>query len=78
MNRNEYGRWRSVLWSESEVFVLGRTIYGEARGEDDETKKAVANVVMNRVKNPRWWGKTVKEVSQKNFKINFPRVLGEI
>lgn len=62
MDRKEYGRRRSELWSESGVLVLARTIYGEARGEDDETKKAVANVVMNRVKNPKWWGKTVKEV----------------
>ncbi len=62
MDRNEYGQRRSVLWSENEVLVLARTIYGEARGENDETKKAVANVVINRVKNPKWWGKTVKEV----------------
>ena len=58
----EYDRWRSVLWAESEVLVLARTIYGEARGEDEETKRAVANVVINRVKDPKWWGKTIKEV----------------
>jgi len=62
MDKNEYGQCRSVLWGESEVIVLARTIYGEVMGEDDTAKHAVANVVMNRVKNPKWWGKTVKEV----------------
>lgn len=29
--------------------ILARTVYGEARGEDDEGRRAVAHVVMNRV-----------------------------
>lgn len=29
--------------------TLARTIYGEARGENDDGKQAIANVVMNRV-----------------------------
>ena len=62
MIKREYDQWRSILWSESDVLILARTIYGEVRGEDDEAKIAVANVVMNRVRNPKWWGKTVKEV----------------
>ena len=62
MNKRQYDQWRLILWSESDVLVLARTIYGEARGENEETRMAVANVVMNRVKDPKWWGKTVKEV----------------
>lgn len=34
--------------------VLARTIYGEARGESDAGKIAVAWVVLNRVADPRW------------------------
>ena len=62
MKKREYDQWRSILWSESDVLVFARTIYGEARGEDEEAKIAVANVVMNRANDPKWWGKTVKEV----------------
>ena len=62
MNKKEYGQWRSILWNESDVLILARTIYGEARGESEEAKIAIANVVMNRVKDPKWWGNTVKEV----------------
>lgn len=62
MNKKEYGQWRSILWNESDVLILARTIYGEARGESEGAKIAVANVIMNRVKNPKWWGNTVKEV----------------
>lgn len=34
--------------------VLARTIYGEARGEPDAGKVAVAWVVLNRAADPRW------------------------
>lgn len=33
----------------NDIDTVARTIYGEARGEPDDGKKAVANVVMNRV-----------------------------
>ena len=38
--------------------VLARTIWGEARGEGHAGMVAVACVVRNRVRNPRWWGET--------------------
>lgn len=47
---------RLLFWLEglkqpnpSDVDTLARTIYGEARGEPDEGKQGVANVVMKRV-----------------------------
>lgn len=46
----------------SDADILARTIAGEARGEGDLGMQAVANVVMNRVANPCWWGSTVTDV----------------
>lgn len=45
--------------------ILARTIFGEARGELHGGRVAVANVIMNRVGKPRWWGTTVDEVCKK-------------
>ncbi len=44
------------------IDTLARTIWGEARNQSHEGMVAVANVVMNRVNNPRWWGKDVISV----------------
>jgi spore germination cell wall hydrolase CwlJ-like protein len=38
----------------ADIDLLARTIFGEARGETIEGRIAVANVVMNRVTDPRW------------------------
>lgn len=46
----------------SPVDVLARTIWGEARGEGERGMHAVANVVMNRVSRPKWWGRDVAAV----------------
>lgn len=51
--------------------ILAQTIYGEARGEAKALEgglaalMAVANVVMNRVKEGGWFGRSVKEVCLK-------------
>jgi cell wall hydrolase len=42
--------------------VLACTLWMEARGDGWEGMYAVANVVMNRVKNPRWWGHDIVSV----------------
>jgi len=42
--------------------VLARTIWGEARGDGWDGMQAVANVVMNRVSDPTWWGHDVISV----------------
>lgn len=36
--------------------ILARTLWGEARGEGSIGMAAVANVIMNRVRHPTWWG----------------------
>lgn len=44
-----------MIYSDDDVHVLAQTIYGEARGESDEGKQAVANVVLNRLRfKPRY------------------------
>jgi len=42
--------------------LLAVCIYGEARSESLAGKIAVAHVVMNRAKLPKWWGTTIQEV----------------
>lgn len=53
-----------------EIDVLARTIYGEARGEGMQGMQAVANVVMNRAKNPGWWGNDVISVCKKPYQFS--------
>ncbi|MBF0563125.1 MAG: cell wall hydrolase [Alphaproteobacteria bacterium] len=42
--------------------TLACTLWGEARGESVTGMTAVAAVVMNRAKNPGWWGTTPRAV----------------
>lgn len=41
---------------------VARTIMAEAEGESYEGKVAVAAVIYNRARDPRWWGTTVIDV----------------
>lgn len=50
-----------MLLDSFEQSVAARTIWGEARGEGDEGMKAVAHVLLNRLKLGRW-GKTMGSV----------------
>jgi len=50
--------------------TLARTIWGEARGEGQDGMAAVANVVMNRVRRPRYWGRSVSEVCLKPYQFS--------
>lgn len=60
----------------AETQILARTIYGEARGEYHKSNGgltaliAIANVVMNRVKQKSWYGTTVQEVCQKPWQFS--------
>jgi N-acetylmuramoyl-L-alanine amidase len=54
----------------SEVDILARTIYGEARGESDAGKVAVAWVVKNRARIGGWWGSDIKEVCLKPYQFS--------
>lgn len=40
---------------------VARTVMAEAEGESYEGKVAVAAVIYNRARNPRWWGVTIKD-----------------
>lgn len=42
--------------------VLARTIWGENRSGGARGMQSVANVVVNRANNPRWWGHSVLTV----------------
>jgi N-acetylmuramoyl-L-alanine amidase len=46
----------------SDQTALIATLLGEAANEPVEGQIAVASVVRNRAKHPRWWGKTVRGV----------------
>ncbi len=50
--------------------LLTMLVWGEARGEPDQGKLAVAEVVRNRVERPRWWGKTWHEVMLKPYQFS--------
>lgn len=45
--------------SDTDLLVGALTIYGEARGDTQEGKVAVAHTILNRCKAQKWWGKGV-------------------
>ncbi|MBC8157732.1 MAG: cell wall hydrolase, partial [Alphaproteobacteria bacterium] len=53
-----------------ELDIMARTVWGEARGEDEIGKIAVAHVIKNRAKHPKWWGKTIMEVCLKPWQFS--------
>jgi spore germination cell wall hydrolase CwlJ-like protein len=50
--------------------TLARTIWAEARGEGREGMEAVASVILNRVKHPKWWGRDIVSVCKKPFQFS--------
>lgn len=73
MDRKLYdGRIAEIRTVGSDTEALARTIWMEARGEgkrtvtwDDDYRAMVlvGGVIMERVRKPGWWGKTLKEVA---------------
>lgn len=61
---------------EAEIDLLARTIYAEARGEYSRLDGglssliAIGNVVLNRVQQQTWYGKTVTEVCLKPWQFS--------
>jgi len=60
---------------DADVDILARTIWGEARGQGDSGMRAVASVIMNRVREGQqglhvWRGKTVRDVSLKPWQFS--------
>lgn len=56
--------------AEAQIDTVARTIWGEARGEGAVGMQAVANVIANRVKNPKWWGHSWLEVCLKKYQFS--------
>lgn len=54
----------------SDLDIFAKTLWGEARGEGHLGIEAVASVIMNRVKNPGWWGKTIRTVCLKPYQFS--------
>lgn len=61
----------------SDIDILARTIWGEARGEGVAGMEAVAAVIMNRVNadlgkdgKPDWWGEGVEGVCRKPYQFS--------
>lgn len=53
---------REKIISAVDLDAAAKTIWGEARGEAFEGKKAVGHVIMNRLDKKTWFGGTVLEV----------------
>lgn len=60
----------SVFLKISDVELLALLVYGEARGEIDLGKNAIARVVVNRLNQWAWYGKSVKEVCLKKYQFS--------
>lgn len=52
------------------VDVLARTLWAEARGCGGNGMQHVANVIINRANNPRWWGHSILEVCLKPMQFS--------
>ena len=49
----------------SAIDTLARTLWGEARGETKAGREAIASVILNRLKKPSRFGKSIEEVCLK-------------
>lgn len=58
------------LVDQSDITLLTMCIWGEARGEDLSAQIAVGCTVRNRVINPRWWGRSWREVILKPYQYS--------
>lgn len=56
---------------EEDIFALAQTLWGEARGEDDEGMTAVCCTVINRFNSGKWYaGKTIEETCKKPWQYS--------
>lgn len=60
-DETEFSEHNQFNASNADVFVMAQTLYGEARGEKEPEITAVANVILNRVRN-RYRGSTIRGV----------------
>lgn len=59
-----------MLTSLSDLQIMALTVWGEARGETDAGKSAVAWVIRNRADHPRWWGRDLRGVCLKSHQFS--------
>lgn len=52
-----------------EIDILARTMWGEGRVGNTEGIEAIGHLVLNRAKNPCWWGQDVISVCQKPYQF---------
>ncbi len=58
------------LWKQKELTLLAMCVYGESRSEPYEGKLSIGFVVMNRLEEKSWYGKTLKEVLLKPYQFS--------
>lgn len=57
--------------TEEDILTLARTLWAEARGEDDEGMRAVCCVVINRFKSGKWFaGKSIAATCRKKWQFS--------
>lgn len=57
--------------TEEDILTLARTMWGEARGEDNEGMKAVCCAIINRFNSKKWFaGKTIAETCLKPWQFS--------
>ena len=49
-------------YSDADVELLARTLYGEARDQGEEGMTAVGNVVLNRLNKKSWYGARIEDI----------------
>lgn len=54
----------------SDLEIVAKTLYGEARGEGYEGQQAVCNVIFNRAQKPCWWGVNPRDVCLKPYQFS--------
>jgi spore germination cell wall hydrolase CwlJ-like protein len=57
-------------YSPDDLITLARTLYGEARGEGEAGRIAVAWVVRNRLKRPKRFRATIREICQQPWQFS--------
>uniref|UniRef100_A0A6M3KEV7 Putative cell wall hydrolase n=1 Tax=viral metagenome TaxID=1070528 RepID=A0A6M3KEV7_9ZZZZ len=55
---------------QADMVFLALVVWREARGESDEGKAGVIHCVLNRVDNPKWWGRNVCQVIFKKWQFS--------
>lgn len=59
-----------MTFSQTDLNIMARTLWGESRGEPYEGKVAVAWVILNRAEKGGWWGSTISDVCRKPFQFS--------